>query len=237
MPLRRLRSCATLPSMKTVMTHSTAAIWWLLSTQPPSGLRRQASAQMAPGMAPPVSRARELLGILNERGLDIERVHVLVSSAGGRRVCECLTCHVASERLPAGSICRVGETLYVASPELCFVQMASRLSFVNLVRLGFAFCGIHALSTESASGTVARNPLTTVELLASFIDEACAAGLPNTAKAARALRFVCDRSASPRETDLAILLGLPPRYGGFGCGMPVMNYRIAVPEELAGIIK
>ena len=224
------------PMMKTLMTHSTAAVWWLLAAHPPNDLRRSSAVMKAPEKAPSASRARELVGILNERGLGISRVHVLVSSANGRRMSDGLVCHVASRALPAGSICRVGDTLYVVSPELCFLQMASSLSLANLVRLGFALCGIHALSEESETGTVVREPLTTVERLASFIDEARFAGLPNTTKAARALAFVRDRSASPRETDLALQLGLPLRYGGFGCGMPIMNHRIVVPEELIGVI-
>lgn len=224
------------PIMETLMTHGTAAVWWLLSTQPPNGARRSSVALKAPGSAPSAARARELVDILNERNSGISRVHVLVSSVGSRRVSDCMTRHATSARLPAGSICRVGETLYVVSPELCFLQMASKLSLANLVRLGFALCGTHALNEDSEPGTVARSPLTTVERLASFIDEARFAGLQNTAKAARALAFVRDRSASPRETDLAILLGLPLRHGGFGCGMPVMNQRIMVPEELVGII-
>ncbi len=50
--------------------------------------------------------------------------------------------------------------------------------------------------------------------------------LRGAAKAAKALRYVADNSASPRETKKAILLGLPMMYGGYGLGIPRMNYEV-----------
>ena len=51
-------------------------------------------------------------------------------------------------------------------------------------------------------------------------------------KAKTAIRYVCDGSASPMETCLALLLGLPARYGGYGLGMPEMNAKVLIPARL-----
>ncbi|MDU5069348.1 MULTISPECIES: DUF559 domain-containing protein [Eggerthella] len=43
---------------------------------------------------------------------------------------------------------------------------------------------------------------------------------------ARVLPYLADGSASPRETKQALVLGLPTSYGGYGLGIPRMNYEV-----------
>lgn len=38
--------------------------------------------------------------------------------------------------------------------------------------------------------------------------------------------YLADGSASPRETKQALVLGLPHRHGGYGLGVPRMNYLV-----------
>lgn len=91
--------------------------------------------------------------------------------------------------------------------------------------IGFELCGTYALNGSYLRGLMGRKaPLTTRKKLARFIGNA--QGLPGREQAARALRYICEGSASPMETALAMILGLPPSLGGYGIGMPQMNYKV-----------
>ena len=67
---------------------------------------------------------------------------------------------------------------------------------------------------RATSTTLAqRPPLTTLARLASYVDHS--GGMHGVQNARRALRYAFDRSRSPVETSLALLLGLPPLLGGY----------------------
>lgn len=65
-------------------------------------------------------------------------------------------------------------------------------------------------------------------------DAAVAAG-PSVAsrRGLRVAELALDRSASPMETALALILSLPVEYGGFGLGKPLLNEAISLPRVLS----
>jgi len=139
-----------------------------------------------------------------------------------------MRCHISSGRLPYGSFIQVEPGLSVSSPELCFVQMASELPLVELMMLGYEFCGNYRLDKVSSpeEGFRKDRPLTSAATLDAFV--AKATGLKGCKNARKALRFITDASASPMETALTLLLCLPYRLGGYGFPMPRLNWRIEV---------
>ena len=122
----------------------------------------------------------------------------------------------------------------MSSPELCFVQMATELSLVDLVLLGFEFCGGYRLDKvrEPERGFSDGPPLTSVTKLDTFIRKT--PGLKGHKNAQRALGFIADGSASPMETILTMLLTLPYRLGGYGFPMPQLNCPIEVVATSRG---
>ena len=120
----------------------------------------------------------------------------------------------------------------VSTPEFCFLQMASQLTLVQLIMLGYELCGTYSLPNQSelpvaAPGFYKRQPLTSKKKLSALL-----ANMPNIAghqKATRALQYIQDGSASPMETRLAILLCLPSKMGGYGFALPNFNVRIDLP--------
>ncbi len=106
--------------------------------------------------------------------------------------------------------------------------MATELSLVDLVLLGFEFCGGYRLDKvrEPERGFSDGPPLTSVTKLDTFIRKT--PGLKGHKNAQRALGFIADGSASPMETILTMLLALPYRLGGYGFPMPRLNYPIEV---------
>jgi len=98
-----------------------------------------------------------------------------------------------------------------------------------LIELGYEMCGSYSLPVAGDQKTPGRGfynrlPLSNIKKLTEFI--ASMPGFKGRKKAARALRFILDGSASPMETKLSILLTLPYKLGGFGLPMPELNVRI-----------
>jgi len=143
--------------------------------------------------------------------------------------------HVFIGPTPFGCFVAAKDDLMVSSPEFCFLQMASELSLVELIELGFELCGEYSLFVEddpdvSESGFYNRKALTSTKKLDAFV-----ARMPHVwgqLKARRALRYLLDGSASPMETKLAILLTLPYKLGGYGFIPPKLNSRL-MPSKTA----
>ena len=150
--------------------------------------------------------ARELLsGSLSTLPKPID---VLVSSETYRRFSKDLVYHINSGDFPYGSFMAISNDLAVSSPELLFVQLASKLSLVELVAIGYELCGSYRLdkTCDPQLGFRIDDPLTNVAMLRSYVEKAN--GMKGVKNASAALRHIADRSASPMETALAMLLSL-----------------------------
>ena len=118
--------------------------------------------------------------------------------------------------------------IYLSNPEFCFVQLARSCSVIDLIKLGFELCGVYRMDSSSPIGFQSAQPLSSPEAISRFIDK-MSGKAPRKAKTA--VRYVRSGSASPMETCLALLLGLPASYGGYGLGMPEMNAKVLIPAK------
>ncbi|MGN0056567.1 MAG: hypothetical protein ACI360_09040 [Atopobiaceae bacterium] len=175
---------------------------------------------------------RNLLPVLEStfgrdaHSLDID---VLVSPVSYRYKVSCLVAHQWRASLPPGSLVQIGEDLFAASPEFCFLQMAAQLSKIELVQLGYSMCGTYH-PAEIPRGFVNRYPLTSVERLRDFL-EGVEPNTPGVAKARAALAHIIDGSNSPLETCSAMELVLPGTLGGLQLPHPILNARIELGPE------
>lgn len=119
--------------------------------------------------------------------------------------------------------------IYVACPELCFLQAARTLDFIDLVKFGYDLCALYYANPEGEFGQSDRISFT----FKSFIKEYLTANHSSygAARALKALRYVNDFSNSPVETRLAMFICLPEKYGGCGMRHIEMNAPIALTEE------
>ena len=179
---------------------------------------------------------RELTGpIIRTEGI-LDKMHLLVSSPSARRrskVAEFHCCR-AIDALPKGSFYQIGAGIYASSPELCFVQLASELSPLELMRAGTDLCSRYLFSPYDRMETVECEPVTTRKRLGQFI-ETMPKWTPGLKRARRAIRWVLENSRSPRETSLAMVMNLPSRLGGFQIPGVELNCRIS-PDETAGLL-
>jgi len=159
-------------------------------------------------------------------------VHIVLGSQKTRRLSPVATQHVFSGETPIGCFMNIGNGVMVSSPEFCFLQMASQLTLIELIELGYELCGVYSLPLAydkkvPACGFYQRKQLTDTRKLGDFLEGMT--GTKACEKARRAVRYIQDNSASPMETKLAMLITLPYKLGGFGFKMPQLNYRINLP--------
>lgn len=221
--------------METFVGHR-SALRYLRSLHSVEGLPRTSARPQLE--APPSSPdLRKALGISGQeaRNLVLQRsgqfllapIDLVIASANLKRKRSFAVTHVWPSPEKGKSFIGVGEGLFVSSPEACFAQMAKYLDVVQLARLGFELCGTYSLDRSMTAGFVKRRPLCSRKSLLRYVEKL--PGRSGVERARRALQFVRDGSASPMETRLALLLGLPASMGGYGLGMPEMNVEVKAP--------
>lgn len=169
-------------------------------------------------------------------GFRLDRpVHVLVGGSARLRASKLCVSHTCKLQLSGPSFLDVGEGVFVSAPGLAFVQVgALEESQVELLQLGFEVCGTYL--TPRTIGRLSRAPrLYQVSSLSSkrtLLNYAkLNSGMNGARKVMRAAPYFADGSASPRETQLALALGLPNRFGGGGLGMPEMNFEVRANDK------
>lgn len=155
-------------------------------------------------------------------------LHVQVGAAKQlRRSTTCITSRSALDYAP-GSFFKVAgikdaPEIYVATPPRCFLDQAAQGSLLETIRLGYELCGSYLLDTSSERGFRESPGITrtTANSLLQYATNIAACSGVRCAR--RAGAYVLDNSASPRETDVAMQLFLPPLLGGFGFPKAQLN--------------
>ena len=114
-------------------------------------------------------------------------------------------------------------TLYVASPEVTFLQMAKGSNIYRVLEIGYELCGHYAIHPLTG-GLLVRKPRTTKNKIEKHLAATC--GSHGHRLASKAFPYLCNGSASPMETKLTLLLALPPHLGGYGLPFPELNFPV-----------
>jgi len=128
--------------------------------------------------------------------------------------------HLCELALPAGAVVSRNGTM-VASPELMFLELASKLNIHRLILLGLQLCSHPPGNTSVA--------ITTKQKLKTFL--AKTSGHRGHLKAIRAVKYIEDGSASIMESMAYMILALPYALGGYGLDGAVFNYEIKLKDE------
>ena len=174
-------------------------------------------------------------------------VHVTVLNRSERRRSNTHMCHLWQNEIPYGSFYQLADSTFIASPQLIFAQMSQSLNLEQLIALGFEICGLYSIDDDSPFGMREREkPLVTVQELHDYLDELSSLRCTNSKagptrgpygirKAKRALSYVVERSGSPRETIVTMMLCLPYRLGGYGIKEPLLNHELRLIPKAADI--
>lgn len=175
----------------------------------------------------------ETLEFLSREGI-CAPLHFVTSSQGQCRRKGDIEAHLLSTQVSSDSFFELTKSFLVCSPELAFVQCADkRADFIWLLKLGYELCGTYQTACTGLATQYEVEALTSTRRIRDFLKRN--PSLRGSRLARRALLYMSDGSASPRETALALLLGLPRRLGGYGLGVPLMNHPIKLSEQAASI--
>lgn len=161
-------------------------------------------------------------------------LHVLTSHDARRHATPALVAHLMTRTLPAGSLCRISDQLMVVCPELAFVQSCLPARDLPNIELALELCGSYALATRGLKCVFDCPPLTSVQSLRAYL--ARLGRFLGSSAARRALELCMDGMASPRETEVYLLVVLPPAAGGFGLPRPLVNHEVKVRETAAEVL-
>lgn len=122
--------------------------------------------------------------------------------------------------------------VFVASPELALFDLAASMGEGELLLAGCELCGLY--SPDPGSGALLERPQLAQKRLLQQLSEQMAG-----ARGAKRARFVAsavlERSRSPRESQLALLLSLPCTQGGYGLPQPLLNHPVELSSAAAAI--
>jgi len=138
---------------------------------------------------------------------------------------------VQSEPMPAGSFRQLNDYICIPSPELAFVQLAARLSFIDLLMFGYELCGWYRLNPFSSRGMDYAAPATSPERIIAFASKL--ENAPGKRQALKTAKYLLADSRSPQESTVVVVLCLPRHYGGYATIRPVLNMVLPNTDGLA----
>ncbi len=154
----------------------------------------------------------------------------VVVERGKRRHCDALSDRVWKGPL-SGQLTKLDDDAWVCSFAATFVQLAGIWNEVELAALAYEMCGSYGLPpTGVDEGAQDLTPLSSVAELKAYASAAQALGTRGGRRACGSLGLVVEGSNSPRETDIALLLSLSRRKGGYDLRGFKMNAEVKVPK-------
>jgi very-short-patch-repair endonuclease len=162
-------------------------------------------------------------------------LHVAVSNASERHKGPLFICHVIPEKMLAGSFVQVKKNVFIASPELCFLQSAFYLNIPEMAAFACNLCAIYCQSEQNTFGQIRRDPVTSVDKIISFLNKVN--NVKGIKKARIAIRYALDRSNSPMESKIAAISQLSISRGGYHLLTPELNGEINLSKEGQKLMK
>lgn len=158
-----------------------------------------------------------------------EPVHLLFPNPDVRPRSKEVVAHCTSSLRGAGSLIEVSAGIGVVSPEICLIQIAER-GMLPFLKAAYELCGTYRIARitdlDTRGAVYQQEPLTNPAQIAKTLS--ANSQLAGSVAARSALKYLEAGSGSPRETALALLLGLPRVHGGYGFKVPKLNYPIKV---------
>ncbi len=149
-------------------------------------------------------------------------IQTLSCAAASRRGRGALERHRFNPASMAQGFIELEPAVFASSPELCFIQLCNELDIVDAMRLLGWMAGTYSLDCDGNLDNIERGPLITKESLADAVRRFN--GVHGIAPARRAARYAPLRCASPKESEVGMLLQLPGELGG--CGFPAAHVNL-----------
>lgn len=214
-------------SAPTICFGHRTALQILRTTKPEARPFLHTRPQGLPGEAPTahdLAKTVEQLEAVHPGILVEHPVHILVAGAAKRCNPKTASAHVCALTLRGRSLHRLNPSALVSSAALALFHAAQKEETISLLKLAYEMCGTYQTQRTGVSPAYDVRPLTSLKELERFA--ARNPSLRGSEKMTWALRYLSDGSASARETQNALVFGLPMMHGGLGLGIPRMNYEV-----------
>ena len=161
-------------------------------------------------------------------------LEVVCDDAAHRHTHELLADHVWTGPLGADHLLSLGSGVFVCRMPVVLVQLAQSLDEIELAEIALEMTGTYGVAPWTDEGMLGDLlPLVDPAELRGYAMACRALGVRGASRACRALRLVVPNSNSPRESDVAIALGLSRSRGGLMLEGFEMNKAIRLPGALA----
>lgn len=151
--------------------------------------------------------------------------HYLVNKSSLRHSDSIRHPHSFTSTIPSSSIVRLADGIYAATPPFAFAQECTRQNYADRLRIAWEICGTYQSGLCGLPAAYNTPPLSSVVDMRNYARRN--SHINGGEIALRSLRYTADGSASPRESQLGLTLGLLTRYGGAGLGIPRMNFGVS----------
>ncbi|NLB40986.1 MAG: hypothetical protein GX815_01750 [Clostridiales bacterium] len=159
--------------------------------------------------------------VLDTKLAEADLIDITVTQRNARSQRKGYNIFLSELALPASAVVSKNGQM-VASPELVFLQFASKLHIHRLILLGLQLCSYSPGKPSEA--------ITTKHKLKSFLMKT-SSGHRGHIIASRAVKYLEDGSASIMESIVYMILTLPHAMGGYGLGDVVFNYEIKLSDD------
>ena len=150
-------------------------------------------------------------------------IGVLVSNHCAHHSSASAVAHIRKDPIPRGGLVEIAPGVRCASPSLAALQLAPRLSRIELLMLLSELLGLYTISGDgSGTGLIQRSkPLAAPGTMEAFL--ANMQGARCVSEVRRALAFAPVNAASPMEAKLFIRAREPYARGGYAMGPVLLN--------------
>lgn len=154
------------------------------------------------------------------------KLHAVVSDERLRHRHMGVMMHSWPDAVSTGDFVAIEPGVRLASPSICYLQLSRDLSLVDCVLLAYELCSRYVVDDAGKLHEVP--PLMSIAAARHTIESSTLQ--VKKSRSLRALELAHEGSRSPMETELAIKLGLPARFGGFGLSDFEMNPKVGFGE-------
>ena len=211
------------PSMTLVLCDITALDFWLgdcpvTRTIAPASLCSWVNDITASGPLPEQQLAR--------LGVTARPVHLLVPRRSDQRMSTSVIAHYAPPPYPEGTITRLTRDVYSLTPLAALIRKAPQLDDVEVLLYLYRILARY----RTYRGCLYERPqLMSLGQMAEYLSRTTRT---HGIKRLRLLaRYAQEGSRSPEEAKAAIILALPPKLGGYGLPLPLLNPPISATRN------
>ncbi len=124
--------------------------------------------------------------------------------------------------------------VYVACPELAFLQAAGKFSLSVAVSIGCMLCASYVRDDTQSFHQTDRFPITCKKKIQQYLEKAD--GVYGIKKARKVVQYISDNCNSPMEVSLATIAALPIFVGGYAMNPFVMNEPLSLKKKGAMLL-